>query len=349
MQLPKMEVFQIIMVDKNYCMRGSGISRKHFPDYLFFFGVIVPLFAVFSSSRIFGTGADYEGYLAIFYGKESTEPAFRFLKIINSTLNAETVTLAFVYFVCSFTGLYLKGVFYKRYSNSFLLSVFLYICTIYFLHEYTQIRAAIGLGICFLTIEEIDRRDFKKFALKIFFAMCFHYSSVIMFPVYFYCNFFRKPKRYLQILWISFIVCVLINKILHGATFLDYFGATFYKELFFARKMGPLDMEGFSVFNIGYFLILVINTIYYFVYKGFKRKGINFLIFQLSSLSSIAFYFLFNIGLKVVTFRLSEFFIPFLFIVIPKIIAKFKEKFLLSPFVLIVLFYFSRTYLKAAF
>ncbi len=324
-------------------------SKKYFLDFLIFFFVVAPIFALFSGFRFFGASADYNGYIAIFYGDESTEPAFRLLKVINNFVNAGTVTLAFVYFVCSFTGLYLKGTFYKRYSNNFIFSILLYLPTIYFLHEYTQIRAAIGLGICFLSVDEINKRQFKKFAVRILIAMCFHYSSVIMFLVYFYCNLFKKPKRYLQILWISFFACILLSKFLHGESILTVLGSTFYKELFFIRKMGPLSMEGFSVFNVGYLLIMILNTVYYYVYKGFKTRNVDFTIFQLSSLSSIMFYLLFNLGFSVVAFRLSEFFIPFLFIVIPKIVSKFKEKIFLAPFVLIVLAYFIKTYLKAVF
>ncbi len=327
----------------------SICTRKHFLDFLFFFGIIAPIFAIFSASRAFGTGADYGGYLEIFYGEANTEPAFRLLKIINKFFNKGTVTLAFIYFICAFTGLYLKGTFYKRYSNNFSLSILFYISTIFFLHEYTQIRAAIGLGICYLSVDEINKRQFKRFAIRILFAMCFHYSSVIMFFVYFYCNLFKNPKRYLQILWISFIGCLLLNKFLHGESLLIFLGTKFYFSFFFLGKLGALqNMSEFSVFNICYLGILILTTIYYQLFKGFSSKKSNdFTIFQLCSLSSIMFYSFFNFGFPVVTFRLSEFFIPFLFIVIPKIVSKFKEKFFLFPFIGVILFYYSRIFIKA--
>ena len=123
-------------------IKTNFIKKRLFLDYLVYFGIISLLFAYFSSSRFFGTGADYNGYLAIFYGDEPTEPAFRLLKVINNFVNSGTVTFAFVYFVCAFAGLYLKGMLFKRYSASFILSILLYLPTIYFLHEYTQIRAA---------------------------------------------------------------------------------------------------------------------------------------------------------------------------------------------------------------
>lgn len=329
-------------------MSVSCISRKYIFDYLLYFFVLVLIFAIASSLRLFGKGVDYNGYMAIFYGEESTEPAFRLLKTINSFVNSGQASLCFVYFVCAFVGLYLKGKFYMRYSNSFLLSILLYLPSIYLLHEYTQIRAAIGLGICYLSVDEINKRQFKRFALRVLFAMCFHYSAVIMFPVYLYCNLFKKPKRYIQILWISFFCSVLLYKFLHGQSFLTYLGSTFYSGFSFLGKLGALqNMNGFSVFNVCYLLILLLNTMYYIIYHGFLRKDNNFTIFQLSSLSAIMFYVFFNLGFHVVTFRLSEFFIPFLFIVIPKIIAKFKEKFFLSPFVLVILLYYTRTFAKA--
>lgn len=323
-------------------------SKKFYFDYILFFGIVALFLSLFSAFRIFGTGVDYVGYLGIFYGNKSTEPMFRLLKIINNFVNEGTVTLVFIYFFCAFIGLYLKGVFYAQYSNNFFISILFYIFTIYFLHEYTQIRAAIGLGICYLSVKEINKREFTKFAIKILFAMCFHYSSVIMFAVYFYCNFFKKPKRYFQILWITFIASVLLYKFLHGQSLFIFLGSNLYSKLFFLEKLGALqNMADFSVFNICYLLILIMNTIFYFLYKGFPDKNYDFTIFQLSSLSVIIFYCLFNLGFNVVTFRLSEFFIPFVFIVIPKIISRFKEKIFLMPFAVLVLAYYARAFLKA--
>lgn len=330
-------------------LKSEISSKYHFLDYIFYFGILVVVFALFSSFRLFGLGPDYDGYLAIFYGDESTEPAFRLLKIINNYLNPDEKTLKFIYFFCAFIGLFLKGIFFKRYSNNFILSILLYLSTIYFLHEYTQIRAAIGLGICFLSVEEINNRDFKKFVVRILFAMLFHYSCVIMFFVYFYCNFFKKQKTYLKILWISFFVCILLRILFHGQNLIEILGNNFFSVLFFARKMGPQTMGDFSVFNVGYLLSMILNTIYFFVYRGFKEKNFDFRIFQLSSLSSIIFYGLYNLGFQVVVFRLSEFFIPFLFIVIPKILSRFKEKILLAPFVFIIFAYYFKTFARAVF
>ena len=329
-------------------MKAICISRKFFLDYLFYFFILTLFFAIASSVRLFGLGADYDGYRAIFYGSESTEPAFRLLKIINLFINGNRGTLTFVYFVCAFAGLYLKGIFYLRYSNIFLLSILFYLFTFYFLHEYTQIRAAVGLGICYLSVDEINKQHFKRFLLRILLAMCFHYSSVLMILAYFYCNSFSKPKRYIQILWGTFTVCILMNAFLHGQSLLIYLGTSFYSGLFFLGKLGALNnMNGFSPFNICYFLILILNTVYYILYHGFVQKGNDFTIFQLSSLSTIMFYLFFNLGFEVVTFRVSEFFIPFLFIVIPKIIEKFKEKIFLIPFILLILFYYMRIFVKA--
>lgn len=330
-------------IDRSIC------SKKRFPDYLFFFGVLVPLFAVFSSARFFGRGADYNGYLAIFYGDDSTEPAFRLLKSVNAFITGGAETLAFVYFVASFVGLWLKGALYKRYSCGFLLSVFLYVSTVYFLHEYTQIRAAVALGICYLSVEEINKGRFPRFAVRILFAMCFHYSSVVMFAVYFYCHLFKKPKRYIQFLWLSFIGCIALYAFLDGESLCGYFGAAFYERFFSLGKQGHISVDALPVFNIGYIFISVASTIYYVTYKGFRRKNIDFTIFQLATLSPIMYFLLSNVGFPVIAYRFSEFFIPFVFIVIPKIIRRFKERFLFAPFVLVVLVYYARVFYRAVF
>lgn len=311
-------------------------------------GLVVPAFSIFSAQRIWGLGVDYTGYLEIFYGNKTTEIAFRFLKIVNSIVQGDSKSLGFVYFFCAFIGLYLKGIFYRTYSNSFFISVIFYIFTIYFLHEYTQIRAAIGLGICYLSIDEINKRQLKKFVIRIFVAMCFHYSAVIMFPIYLYCNFFKKQKCYIKILWGTFFIGVLLNKLLHGQTILAYWSSIFYSNFFLLEKLGSLQLTNeFSILNVCYFIIIILNTIYYLLYNGFPKKNIDFTIFQMSSVSALIFYLFFNFGFYVLTFRCSEFFIPFLFIVIAKIIVKFKERVFLVPFVCIILVYYMRIFIRA--
>ncbi|WP_296664928.1 EpsG family protein [Treponema sp. UBA753] len=322
--------------------------KKLYLDYILFFGIVALFFAIFSAFRVFGLGVDYKGYLEIFYGNAPIEPVFTLLKSFNQIINKSGKSLVFIYFLCAFIGLYLKGSFYAQYSNNFFISILFYIFTIYFLHEYTQIRAAIALGICYLSVKEINRRQFKRFVFRILVAMSFHYSAILMFPVYFYCHFFRKQKRYIQFLWITFVASVFFSNFLHGQSLFIFLGSNLYSKLFFLEKLGALqNMDGFSIFNICYFLILIMNTIFYFLYKGFPDKNYDFTIFQLSSLSAIMFYCFFNLGFHVVTFRFSEFFIPYFFIVIPKIISRFKEKIFLMPFVVLILAYYTRTVLRA--
>lgn len=308
------------------------------------------VFAIFlsyaASSRLFGIGPDYLAYVTIFgENTEKTEPAFMLLRRINQFFFKNNINVLF--FAVAYIALILKLQFYMRYSKNHMLSIFIYCFTIFFLHEYTQIRAALATGICFLTFDDIKNRNFKKFLPKILFAILFHYSSVLMIFAYFYCGIFKRPRTYLRLLWLMFILGTIISILLRGQTL---FSLIVPPDFLFLCNVGDLkSINDCNWYNMFYLLILFGNTLYYKLYNGFKNSSSkDILVYKLSILSPLLYYFCMNFGFHVLTYRFSEFFVPYFFLVIPAIVCRFKEKFFALLFVSLIVAYYCRALCRAA-
>lgn len=111
------------------------------------------------------------------------EPAFWMLVEINRVLFSSNERTFFLIF--AIIGVSLKILAINRLSSMPFLSLWAYICLYFILHEMTQIRAGVASGIFLLAIQDIVNRNLKKFIIKVLFASLFHYSAIVMLPLYF--------------------------------------------------------------------------------------------------------------------------------------------------------------------
>src|SRR4051794_9625134 len=66
-----------------------------------------------------------------------------------------------------------------------LLSVLVYFCHFFILHDMTQIRQGIASGILLFSLPEIEKKNLLRFSLLLCFGTLFHYVTIIFFPFYF--------------------------------------------------------------------------------------------------------------------------------------------------------------------
>jgi len=69
---------------------------------------------------------------------------------------------------------------FERYLRSPILAAVSYILGFYLLHEYTQIRAAVGIGFALLGIHAMLQRRWWMFAVFTIAGILFHYSMIVM-------------------------------------------------------------------------------------------------------------------------------------------------------------------------
>jgi hypothetical protein len=315
------------------------MKKSYFNNYIAIFYYCFIL-SIVSAIRLFGLGNDYYSYLQMFGNKSSNErnnlePAFKIIGIINDFFfNSSLISL---FFISSLCALLLKiNAIKKLASPYFIIIIFYYFITFYWLHEYTQIRVAIAIGIYFNAIIVLNKGKIIQYCMYAIVATLFHYSSVVMLPFLLFIKICNTKKKCLLVVCIGFIFALVSSKIIAR-----YLRDVIYQLQIISRinKSGPEDTF-MSVFNLKYISLLSIFFISYFFI--IPSDSIDTLLFQSFAFGLCFFYYLNPINLPVISVRFAEFYTSVFIILIPNIILKinFKEKkFLIFLFTFFVLFY----------
>lgn len=305
-----------------------------------YFSYLCIILALIAGERLLGIGPDFRNYEEIFSSTTiSVEPAFRLFRIMSIQFGG--ANFAFLFFnIISLSFIYKA---FKRYSPYPFVSFVFYSLTFFFLHEYTQIRAAVAIGIFFLSLEDIKNKDFKQYLVKTIMATCFHYSSIIMIVLYLFCQINKKSLYLFLPLFIFAIDLFLIYGLKQNISLLC---ANYLKTLsnssveYFVNKIA-YQGEIISLFNKQYLSYMGILIAMYFICIKKTCNEKEFVIFKILSFTLCCWYFLLLSGLTVIIYRIPEFYAPVIVIVLPMLIKRFKEKELPALFsILYILMHF---------
>ena len=183
-------------------------------------GIVFTLLFVFAASRGAYVGRDYLVYVDYFerlggssynyFTAESMafyEPAFYIIPLVGKLL------VGHYYSFFSFALFAILGTYYKlkafSISNSFFLSVLLYISNYYLLHEMIQIRVGVASGILLLSIKQVYNKNFIGFLILVLTACFFHYSSILFLPLYLVKTDRINTRLYIAVIIISYIIAVV--------------------------------------------------------------------------------------------------------------------------------------------
>src|SRR5690606_19464441 len=73
----------------------------------------------------------------------------------------------------------------KRFSNNYILSVFIYITFGFYTFLFNGLRQGIAMAVCFLALPYLINKNKLKYFLLIVIASLFHTSAWVMLPFYF--------------------------------------------------------------------------------------------------------------------------------------------------------------------
>lgn len=283
------------------------------------FWVIVSIMALLVAFRPVGLDNDSENYeilLTNFYLRENYEPTFKLFAWIAGDI-LDSVRLLFV--IYGFLSIFIKAFAINKYSKLLFATLCVWLSHFYILHDATQIRASVAIGIYYIALFALQNRNRKLFLFYVLLATTFHYSALTLIPLVFFGN---KP---LSKKWMLFLSIVPMLGYIMAAMHLDPLdfvpSSTFQerKEAYDkARESGFQNQDAINVFNVGYLLHVIIY--YFFLWK---RKVVSqycdsfplmMKIFACSLISFTALSFL-----PVMAFRINElygaieiFFFPFL-------------------------------------
>jgi hypothetical protein len=231
----------------------------------------------------------------------------------------------------------------KRLSKLPWLSVGVYLSSYFILHEMTQIRAGVATGFFLLSIPDIYNRNFKKFILKALLAFSFHYSAIVMFPLY-----FLHPKKLNVAYFILPIVGLILAYFDLSKTFLSNLANLApnflaYKVNIYLTLLELGEHSEINIVNIYYSSLLLLTYFGFFLYiKNKIKNDYDILFLKILTLSLFSFYFFSDV--PVFAFRVSEFLHTIMIIFLPNFILYFKQKEII--FLLVILFLL-RTFYKS--
>jgi hypothetical protein len=110
-----------------------------------------------------------------------------------------------IFIIYAIMGVGLKGIALPRLTKYYLLSLVLYFCSFFLLHEMTQIRVGVASAILLLSIPSIADRNWKQFLAYMIVGTLFHYSFFIFGFCYFLNPRKINPVVYLGVILVTYV------------------------------------------------------------------------------------------------------------------------------------------------
>jgi len=270
--------------------------------YYYFSGLFLILVAGLRNKNIC---SDYDNYITLYNGiKEKgiyflVEPTYIFISLITPRIE----WLMLIYATISIS-LILVGI--KRLTEFYFFSLLVFFSGYFFLHEMTQIRVGVAAGLLLLCIEPIYNRNIRKFLFISVIAITFHYSALIILPLY----FLRTNKINILVFSAIIPIAYLLHLLgIHFSSLLYLFPTenAIQQKLIFHQQSTLMAIETPKINVINIMQLLRIVFIYLLLWKNSLLQHSNeyFIILVKIYVFSIASFLLFA-DIPVLGFRISE-------------------------------------------
>lgn len=292
------------------------------------YSIIVLSLILYAAVRPVGFDRDSSVYESIFMNPDSQanmlsmEPLF--LVICRSLyLVYPDVSILFLFFAIA--GVLLNIVAIKRLSPMCFLPLLIYISNFYMVHELTQIRAGVAIGIFMFAIKPISKGEKIVPFVLILIATLFHYSAMALLPAVFLGN--KDFGAISKWVWASIVpICLIVY--IKDIDVLGSLPIPFVSQKVEAYKLmseyGSTDkaniINPFTLFRMMVFLYLLYftNTVKNYV------PYVNLIVRMLGC--SILIYCFFS-SVKVIGTRLSELYSIMEIIAYPCVIYTIRPKY----------------------
>lgn len=302
-------------------MRDLGVDNDYH-NYLDGFHKMHPLSMLFSNPKVFFSVEDWEPSIILISSTVKTlfgNNAFPIVTLIYATLSISLIIMAI-----------------NKLSEFKMFSLLFFFSSFFFLQHMTQIRTAVASGFLLLSIPYAVNRKFWKFSALIFCGIFFHYSAIVMFPIY-----FLSSKTINKTLYFSLIIGSIALAVLHFTPFdfiIKYNFGVFTEKIKTYLEMQQWQKNKINIFNFSVLFQLLITSIFLFYHDLVKNK--NIILFIKISCWGIIVFYLFSAS-PTLAFRTSEVLNVVLIILVPYFYHIIRPKALAeSVIVLISLVYF---------
>lgn len=215
----------------------------------------ITLFVIFKDGTLLN---DYDNYVELFNSSSILlEPTFQLIvAMVKSWFNSDIFYLFLIYGVIAVA---VKYVAFYRLSNLLFFSLLVWLADLFIMHELTQIRAAVSTGFLLLSINSIYRKNLKQFILYGICGTLFHYSALIIFPLYFLKGDRINAKYWLGALTMCYCLAIVGVDLMSLLAYVPFEGVSskyeFYASL---QKEGDFVANIFSLLFLAKVLITVV-------------------------------------------------------------------------------------------
>lgn len=278
-----------VCISWGYLSMNYNISKW---EQKIFVSVILALLVIaagFRSSQYL----DYINYKQGFYtGVENFEITFDVIRAIAQQFSLKDYHWLFL--IYALLGVSAKYLAIKKLSPLFYYSLAIYISYFYILHELIQIRAGVAAGICLLSTKYVYERKIIPFISLVSVATLFHTSAVLYFPL-----FFLGTENLSKIKWLGIFICFTIVfgiispniDVLANLLPTERMQTKITAYELSASKGHIEELNVFSIFNIFYYLLLVVFFVFTERFKAHNKYFCLLLkIFIIGILFNFAFY-----------------------------------------------------------
>lgn len=187
---------------------------KKYRKIFFYILIILTTFFVGFRSNL----PDYTNYVS-FYSNLSTnlvqalqESNFELLFTMVSVIIKMVYDNIYFYFlIIAVSTIYLIFNAYRKLSNHYLISIYLYISSLLIYGPMIQIRNALALGIIMNSLVYISTQEKFKYFSLILVASLFHWSSIVFIPVYFINRLKFNRKISLSVLFLLPLITYVLG------------------------------------------------------------------------------------------------------------------------------------------
>ena len=300
-------------------------------DLLFLSSSFVLLFIISAFRGDFTS--DYNGYLGLFkhYNLFSFREIFQYkfgqeigYVILNRIIGLFTNDGIYIFIATSLIILFLFFREFRKESAIIWLSVLIFTTIGPFYTSFNIARQILSVAIIFAASRYLYKRNLIKYMIFVFLATLFHKTAIIMGLFYFVLNLRLSIKRVVFIA-IGFMLSTFFieNMVTLGRKyFYTYYTATSY------------GMTGYNYKNVIAPILFLIFTLLHF-----KRLDLNDIKTKIWA-NAVIYYSIFSLfGLNVhILQRFSVFFMPYLCLMIPKIVVSVRNKNLKAIYILTAIF-----------
>jgi hypothetical protein len=266
---------------------------------------------------------DYNNYISsyneVISGRYRTDISFI---VISKIVNLVFKNLFYLFLIYAILGVSLKINAIKKLSQFWFFSILIYFSYSFLLHEMTQIRAGVSSAFVLLSIPSIYEKKLKSFLLYAGAAIIFHYSALVLLPLY-----FLKGEK-IQI-WYFFLIPIgYLLYFIHAniASLIQFINVDIISSKY-AEYKTLSGTHSINIFNALMLSRYVLCAILLWKWKFLREKNPYALILIKFYIIS-CFIFIALADIPGVAFRLSELLAIVEIILIPFIIYLFKIRLL---------------------